>query len=216
MEMRMKNRKALLAVVVLLLATMACSILDRFETDRSVLFEDDFSRESSGWDVSSESFGSASYFDGEYRLLVHEAWYDVWANPYKDFGDVDITVEARKEAGPDDNNFGIICRSVSDSEFYMGLIASDGYYIIQKLTVDGYEGLSGESFDYSDAIIQGDATNTIRLTCIADTITLYANGTQLTSVQDSAYTRGDVGLLAGSFDTAGVDIRFDNFMVREP
>jgi hypothetical protein len=98
----------------------------------------------------------------------------------------------------------------------MGLVASDGYYVIQKMTPEGYERLSGEYFDYSDAINQGSATNTIRLTCVGDTITLYANGTQLASVQDTEFIAGDVGLLAGTFDTGGVDIRFDNFVVREP
>jgi hypothetical protein len=206
--------KVLAAVLVLLIASLACSVGGGEEP--GVLFRDDFSNDNSGWDVYADEIATLDYVNDEYRIQVNEVQYDVWAYPGKSYTNVDITVEARKEAGPDDNNFGIICRAVSDNEFYMGLIASDGYYVIQKLVNGDYERLSGEYFDYSDDINQGSATNTIRLTCIDDTITLYANGVELTSVQDTQFSTGDVGLLAGTFETAGVEIRFDNFVVREP
>ncbi len=209
------KKHVIAALLVLLLATLACSISNGGQ-EEGVLFRDDFSNDNSGWDVYSDEIGTTDYINDEYRIRVEEVQYDVWAFPYKDYANVDITVEARKEAGPDDNNFGVICRAETDESFYMGLVASDGYYVIQKMTPEGYERLSGEYFDYSDAINQGSATNTIRLTCVGDTITLYANGTQLASVQDTEFTAGDVGLLAGTFDTGGVDIRFDNFVVREP
>jgi hypothetical protein len=38
----------------------------------------------------------------------------------------------------------------------------------------------------------------------------------LTSVTDSTLTSGDVGLLASTYDEAGVDILFDNFIVTVP
>jgi hypothetical protein len=33
---------------------------------------------------------------------------------------------------------------------------------------------------------------------------------------DSAFRNGDAGLMAGSFDDGGVNIRFDNFVVYKP
>jgi hypothetical protein len=70
--------------------------------------------------------------------------------------------------------------------------------------------------EYSDAIIQGNVANRITADCIGNTLTLYVNDTQLLSVQDTSLSSGDVGLIAGTFDTPGTDIHFDNFIVRQP
>ena len=38
-----------------------------------------------------------------------------------------------QERGPDDNDFGIICRYIDDNQFYYAIISSDGYYgIVRK------------------------------------------------------------------------------------
>ena len=42
------------------------------------------------------------------------------------------------------------------------------------------------------------------------------NGQQLIQVQDAEFTAGDVGLIAGTYDVPGTDIRFDNFIVYQP
>jgi hypothetical protein len=36
------------------------------------------------------------------------------------------------------------------------------------------------------------------------------------SVYDNSFTGGDVGLMVRTFDEGGVDMLFDNFLVREP
>jgi hypothetical protein len=36
------------------------------------------------------------------------------------------------------------------------------------------------------------------------------------SVEDDTYASGDVGLIAGTFDEPGTDIRFDDFVVYRP
>jgi hypothetical protein len=68
----------------------------------------------------------------------------------------------------------------------------------------------------SDSIRQGSATNRVRADCVGTTLTLYANGEVLYSIEDSSYASGDVGLIAGTFDEPGADIRFDNFVVLQP
>jgi hypothetical protein len=68
----------------------------------------------------------------------------------------------------------------------------------------------------SDLIAQGAVTNHIRFDCIGPTLTLFVNGTQVDQQTDSEYTTGNVGLVAGSFTTAGTDILFDNFIVYKP
>ena len=44
-----------------------------------------------------------------------------------------LEIEATKEAGPNDNAFGVMVREISSSDYYAYLISSDGYYQVAKL-----------------------------------------------------------------------------------
>lgn len=211
-----KNFGFVIAVLVLALSILACGGTTATALPEGVLFTDDFSSTSSGWDRVDVADGMTDYDSGVYRIKVNTANTDVWANPGLSFTDVRVEVAATKAGGPDDNDFGIICRYVDESNWYSLIISSDGFYGIVKVK-DGYQELLGMTeMGYSDAINQGAATNQIRADCVGSTITLYANGTQLVSVNDSEFATGDVGLLAGTFDEIGTDITFDNFQVLKP
>ena len=209
----------LLMVAVLILAGLACSSSDTTDAaplPEGVLFQDDFSDTSSGWDRVNLDEGVTDYADGVYRIWVNTSSTDVWANPGLNFTDAIIEVEATKVGGSDDNDFGLLCRYEDASNFYFFIISSDGYYGIGRV-VDGTQELLGdEELMPSDAILLGNVTNDIQANCVGSTLTLYANGTQLTSLEDTTFSSGDVGLLAGTFDEPGTDIHFDNFVVREP
>jgi hypothetical protein len=60
------------------------------------------------------------------------------------------------------------------------------------------------------------ATNHIRADCIQDKLSLYVNGVHLIDVIDGDLLEGNVGLIAGTWDTPGTDILFDNFLVIQP
>jgi hypothetical protein len=47
-------------------------------------------------------------------------------------------------------------------------------------------------------------------------LTLSINGQKLMQVQDADFASGDVGLLAGAYDTQGVDLIFHQFIVKKP
>jgi hypothetical protein len=142
---------------------------------------------------------------------------DSWANPDDlSFGDVAIEVDATKNGGPDDNDFGVICRYKSLDQFYYGVISSDGYYAIIKVTTDGSQTLGRDHLDYSDYINRGFTTNHIRFECNGHVLTLIVNGHQLDQQSDSDYNSGNVGLLAGTYSTPGTDMLFDNFIVVQP
>ena len=127
-----------------------------------------------------------------------------------------VEVNTSKISGSDDNNFGIICKYVDTDRFYMLLISSDGYYAIQKMTIDGYERLNGEFYEESSAINLGNSKNTLKAECVGGKLALYVNGTLVDEVYDYEYTSGDVGLLAGTFSEANVEILFDDFTVSKP
>ena len=183
----------------------------------SLLFSDDFSDPSSGWPISNEPDYIDDYYNGVYRMVENQENTTSWAYPDDySFTDVSIYVDATKNGGPDENDMGVICRFQDDDHFYFGLITSDGYYGIIKMTLGEFSVLGAEYLEYSDLINQGSATNHIRLDCIGDVLTLYANGNQLNLQTDAEYTHGNVGLIIGTYETPGTDILYDNFTVQQP
>ena len=68
----------------------------------------------------------------------------------------------------------------------------------------------------SEDIIQGEGPNVIRADCVGSKLTLYVNGKLLDSQEDAEFMTGDVGLLAGTFSEAGVEVEFDDFSVKVP
>jgi hypothetical protein len=217
-ETRMKKR-LLFILIVLVSASLACQAIERVtktEQPSNVLFQDDFSDPSSGWDRITEATGQSDYVDGKYRIFVDDTNTDVWSNPGLDFTDVRVEVDATKVAGPDDNDFGVTCRTESADNFYFFIISSDGYYGIGKVKGDQQDLIQMDALQPVDAIKQGGTTNHIRADCIGDALTLYVNGQKINEVHDAEFTSGDVGLMAGSFDTPGTDIHFDNFQVLKP
>jgi hypothetical protein len=181
------------------------------------LLFDDFSDPSSGWDRIDTGDYYTDYYSGTYRIVVYSDMSDSWANPDSNiFNDVSVEVEATKNAGSNDNDYGVICRYQNMNQFYYGVISSDGYYAITKVTSSSSTRLGGEEMQFSNYINQGAATNDIRFDCKGDMLSLYVNDQLLDQQSDSEYTSGNVGLIAGTYDTPGTDILYDNFLVRQP
>jgi len=218
----MKKKMLLLPLFALFFVGFACSAGSGGDSgpsqDANILFQDDFSSQSSGWDSVRNAGGMTDYDQDGYRIQVLESNTDYWANPgLFGLGDVSITVDVKKLAGPDDNDFAVICRYLDTNNFYAFLASSDGYYGITKVVDSEQELIGQDQLDPTDAIKQGtDVVNTLRADCVGSTLTLTINGTQVGQVQDTTFTAGDVGLMAGTFDEAGTDILFDNFVVRKP
>lgn len=217
MQFRQRLRFAFFA---LSLAIFACALPSFGSSPTNapsgtVLFKDDFSSSTSGWDRYKSAEGTMDYDGGAYRILVNALQVNFWSTPHKDFGDVRMEVDAGKIAGPDENRIGLICR-YTGNQYYFFVVSSDGYYGIGIFS-NGQAALLGQSeMQASDQIKTGAAVNRLRADCNGDTLTLYANGFQLTQVHDPNLKHGDVGLLAGTFTHPGVDIIFDNFVVIKP
>ncbi len=164
-----------------------------------------------------ESDYYTDYYNGGYRIVVYTDMSDSWANPSgQSYADVSIEVDATKNGGPDDNDFGVICRYQDVDNFYYGLVSSDGYYGIMKVVDASSEQLGNSELQSSATINQGSATNQIRLVCAGDELSLYVNGQLVDQQVDSTFEQGNVGLLAGTYDIPGTDILFDNFSVTRP
>lgn len=181
-----------------------------------VLFQDDFSREISGWDQVDQPEYKADYYQGTYSIEILAPNTDAWSTPGLAFGNVIVQVEASKAAGPDDNLFGLLCRYQDARNFYFFVVSSDGYAGI-GLNKDGRRQLlSGEALLPSAAVRQGQAGNVLRADCLEFNLRLYVNGVLVAEAQAAEWPRGDVGLISGSYDEAGVRLLFDNFSVVKP
>ncbi len=182
------------------------------------LFEDDFSDPNSGWLTSNNGGDKMGYLDGTFQISLTSTMTDLVTQAGQSLpADVIIEVEATNTGSTDNNDFGIICRVQDLDNFYFFEVASDGYAVIGRFLDNKMAYLSGESMMSVDGIYAGSTPNHIRAECIGNMLRLYANGNLVAETTDSTFTTGgDVGLIAGSFDVGGIDIRFDNFVVIKP
>jgi hypothetical protein len=194
---------------------LSCNLLYG-DHSSNVLFQDDFSNINSGWNRVNDGNFLADYDKDSYRIFVDSEHMYVWANPGYEFTDSIIEVEVTKISGPDDNFFGILCRYQNPGDFYGFFISSDGFYAIAK-RVDGEQKLiSSEYLEYSDVINKGNVTNKIRGECVGNDLVLWLNEHRIAEVSDKEIKIGDIGLIAGTLDSPGTDIKFDNLVVKKP
>ena len=181
-----------------------------------ILFQDDFSDIPGSWGTYTRDEAVVAYESGGLRIRVNKPDFDFWSVVGKYFEDTSIAVDVQRTAGPEDNDFGIICRYKDAQNFYMFIISSDGYYGIAKLIEDQHSLIGIDQLQYTDRIRPGQSSYQLRADCVGDTLALYVDGEKLLQVQDKDLESGDVGVLAGAYAEPGVDILFDNFEVRQP
>jgi len=202
-------RIVVFATLVLLLAACAAGAGD------GLPWADDFSNPASGWQAESDSSAEVGYSDGGMRILVKVANSLAWASAGRALSDLYLTVEATQIAGPDDNEYGVMVRMQDPQHFYRFSISGDGYYLVSKYDGQEWRPL-GTDWTPSDAIHPGAATNLLGVVCQGAQLTFLVNGVQLAQVEDKSYTRGDIGLYAGSFFEPNVEVQFDNLRVEKP
>jgi hypothetical protein len=176
---------------------------------------DDFSDPTSGWHTEMDAGAEVGYHDGVLRILVQEPNLLAWAFGGHEFFDFRLTVDATQVAGPDDNEYGALVRIQDRSHLYRFSISGDGHYQITKHVGGEWELMTAE-WIASDAIHTGAATNRLEIVCQGSTMMFLVNGQQLAQVEDVDYSGGDIGLYAGTFYDAGVEIHFDNLSIAEP
>jgi len=208
-------------VLALAVALAACAPTSLRPNTNGVILQDDFSNENSGWDKHTGSDITTNYADGQYLIAVETPNLDAWGLAGLDVNDVKISVEARYAAGPLDNSFGVLCRYTrtgAESNFYFIQISSDGYMRYGKVirNVPEYLNAAGD-FEPLTAIAQGESgVNQLTATCQAQRVSFSVNGQNVGEFEDTELTHGDVGLLAGTLNAGGVQIKFDNVLVTQP
>jgi len=197
-----------LLVVALVVFLVACG-------GEQLPWSDDFSDPAGGWQAESDASAEVRCYEGVMSLLVKVPNRLAWSSAGREFSDFRLAVEATQVAGPDDNEYGVLVRMRDADHFYRFSISGDGYYLVSKYDGGAWEVLNGD-WTSSAAIHLGAVTNLLEVVCRGATMTFLVNGVTLTQVEDSSYSRGDIGLYAGSFFEPGVEIHFDNLTVTEP
>lgn len=178
-----------------------------------LLYSEDFSSSKSGWTYTSDEYFKKSFKNGMYHLTIVPSDYWNWVGgPSRlNFTDFIAEVEATKEAGPDDNIFGMMVRKIDGENYYLFMISSDGYYQIAKRENNSWP--YATEWTKSSAIKTGNSTNFIKVTGKGDEMAIYANGVKLTDYNDSSFAYGGVGLYVGTQSEGNVTIGFDNLKV---
>jgi len=219
--MKIKKVAAIFILGILLVPGFACNggpaaTPTPTPTPTVVLFSDDFSDESSGWDTFSDVAGSAAYQDGWLHIrdsTTPEGTTVSRAHRY--FTNFIVEVEMKLVAGTDDNWQSIMFRYVDEENYYSGEISADGYYEMQLWHQGSLHELVYPT--QSAYIHQGlGVTNLLRIECVGSTFRLSVNGHLLAEVTDATFDGGDICLEVNSLAGTFSEVAFDNIVVTAP
>ncbi|MDH5715911.1 MAG: DUF1080 domain-containing protein, partial [Candidatus Aminicenantes bacterium] len=151
----------------------------------------------------------------EYVMIQADAINFTWTGAYYNrvYTDFSYTIDVKRVSGLTTEANSILFRGVDTGNTYMFNIDCNGNYIlgVRSGGMD-YKALAG--WLYTPYLNTGlDTWNTIQVICIGPTIAVYANGNLLTTVTDSTFTSGKVGVGAYA-STNGNEVHFDNLKFR--
>jgi S1-C subfamily serine protease len=179
-------------------------------------YADDFSNESSGWDVYSTETGSAYYSNGEYFLedIGGDVYY--YAQPYLTFDNVEMSFDVRiaENNGTDLNEIDLICRNVDLDNNYEFRLFNDGNVGISKW-------LNGEYFilvDLKPAGIDWSSPHHVTVTCNGNHLSMSVDGSVVVETSDDSFTSGGIALAVYNPNQEGSRFvaAFDNFAAAVP
>ena len=195
-----------------------CSVLYPVDPATHLVFQDDFRDPQSGWPVEENWQGQVGYHQERYEMKIVAPGANLSAAlplAYQFPADLEIQVNARFLAGPQDNRFGVICRYQNPLNYYWFVISSDGYYGIGK-TQDGQTRLIQDvQMPPSETISRGEAVNHFRVECVGDRLSLYINENLLGEQHDPDFSAGGIGFLVGASSQPDVQVAFEQLLVRE-
>lgn len=221
--MRWTVKTRILLPLIFICAVLAgCTTINRLLPEATpaasgtVLFSDDFS-DPGGWGTLGRTGGSIAYESEGLKITVNTPNYLFWTVNGKKYADTIIDVDAVLLSGPQNDNFGVLCRFQDSEHFYGFVISHDGYYGVFKMKEGVIEPLlKPDAMQYSEKIRQGGVVNHIQAVCEGNSLTLNVNGEKLIGIGDLDFQSGQVGLVGGAYGQAGVELFFDNLVVTQP
>ncbi len=181
-----------------------------------VLFEDDFTDHTTGWEVVNNAYELKGYSSGGYMIAVNQSESRAISTTNLNYSNTIINVTAQKITGARDIQFGLVCRVQDKFNFYAFVISADGYAGIVRV-VDGTKELIGSSqFFRAEGILMDDGINELSVSCVDDNFQLDVNGETIVNAKDSTISNGDVGLFVETFEAADAAVVFNDFVIIKP
>lgn len=221
------KKNSLILIVSLFLAILlsACNTFHHgkisqdklpWKSSGDVLLEENFDDATSHWEEVNNAYEIKRYSEQGYFVLIQPSHGRTISTSGKVFADVKFSVEAKKVTGPKDTNVGLVCRYQDKENFYGFSVGTDGYVGIYKVVKGESKLLSGEEYQVSEHVHQGDGQNAIIASCIQDRLSLNINGSDVLEVKDDTFGIGEVGLLMETSAEGKASGIFNHFLVVKP
>ena len=185
-----------------------------------VAFRDDLTSAGNSWERVNSDNLVLDFVSGGYRIYIGQAGSGHTSWIKDGYTDLNIEVDAKRLAGPDDGRFGVLCRAKENIGSYGFAVDGLGGYEIQKYNFSQSEGSvrTLASGKLTPNPINATDFNHLRADCVGNLLSLYLGERVLARATDSQYTSGGFGLVAltGDSDQPGVDMLFSHFVVRTP
>jgi len=179
-----------------------------------LVYDDDFSNPSSGWDDAFDRYTTKQYGNNKYYIEITTSNLVAWGLANRKVSDFRIEVHAAQEVGPNNNGYGILFRFQDRDNFYRFDISGDGFFLLSKF----YNGewVTLVPWTASSAINVGQATNLLTVEAVGSQIRVYANDTLLAEVEDVSLTDGNFGFFASTFSEPNLTVSFDDIVLWTP
>ncbi len=180
---------------------------EEFDGDLSNWSQFTFGEDENDFDLKIENGRLVFDIQGQGNFIY--SYYDAQV-----YDDVRIETETNNRSY-NDNNVSLFCRYTEGRGFYEFSIANSGLYWIFRLDEhgDGYTTLASGG---SNKVVTGQHTNQYAASCNGNKLTLYINGVETKTVEDSTYTEGMVGVSVSAFDLVPIIVDFEWFKILEP
>ncbi len=148
------------------------------------------------WDVSNQTDGTCAFNGGSYNVSTPKTnFFFICAAEATDFSNFAFEVQSKVVQG---DCAGVVFRADTNSgKMYFYEVCQDGTYNFSRyldFTGNNVKDLAGGT---SAAIVTGlNQTNTLGVVAQGSTLTIYVNKQKITSVTDSMFTHGQIGVVA--------------------
>lgn len=181
------------------------------------LFWDTFVPGETGeWFLEGDDAGSTAVVNQELIIAVNQPNTLQFATLQEPaFSDFVLEVDVRQIAGSPESSFGVLTRMQNNDQFYRFDITGNGLYMIERRNADGGWTQYLEDWMPSDAINQGfNVPNHLKVVAQGSKLSFFVNDVLLHQIDDVIFLSGNVALDAGTFGQPGLQVAFDNVVVR--
>jgi len=189
-----------------------------------VLFQDDFENPCGTFTSFILPDYEYGYLDGVFKMRIGIEDTRIQSSAGQEFSNLAMEVDTTFVKPAPGATLGVMCRRVDKRNYYLFEITADGKYMIGAVVDGFYQELYPAT--EADSIQTGDgAQNHLRVVCDKDTLSLTVNDSVLGTVEDTTFTKGDIGFMASTAPFEGsreaqreleMVATFDNLVVTRP